>query len=215
MTDITASFVRENREKLGWTQAELARKANSSQQTVDRIERGETKHSRALTDILNVMQAELEARMRAASASQLPARHPTALFSALPVAAYIFPNFIQREDGGINLAFYSELTADAAQSGAEYSVMIREGECTGQIRPLDTVLVDPNAKLQPKDMVLAFKAHRILQEIGGIVVGTLVEFDAANYYLISNDPDRRTILATADWQVAVIVAKRTNFRPNP
>lgn len=44
--------VREAREARKWSQGELARKAGTSQQNVDRIERSETVHSRALPAIL-------------------------------------------------------------------------------------------------------------------------------------------------------------------
>lgn len=44
--------IREKREALGWTQAELAAAAGTNQPTVDRIERGETLHSKHLTKIL-------------------------------------------------------------------------------------------------------------------------------------------------------------------
>lgn len=44
--------VREAREAKGWSQADLARRAGTSQQNIDRIERSEVVHSRALPAIL-------------------------------------------------------------------------------------------------------------------------------------------------------------------
>ena len=44
--------VKERREQLGWTQAELATAAGTNQATVDRIERGQTRNSKYLPNIL-------------------------------------------------------------------------------------------------------------------------------------------------------------------
>ncbi|WP_441280526.1 helix-turn-helix domain-containing protein [Tardiphaga sp. 862_B3_N1_1] len=55
------AVVREHREKAGLTQADLATLVKSSQQTIDRIERGETKHSRAFPKILAALKIENEA----------------------------------------------------------------------------------------------------------------------------------------------------------
>lgn len=47
--------VREAREAKGWSQADLARRAGTSQQNIDRIERSEVVHSRALPAILSAL----------------------------------------------------------------------------------------------------------------------------------------------------------------
>ncbi|MEY9717903.1 transcriptional regulator with XRE-family HTH domain [Sinorhizobium fredii] len=47
--------IREAREVLGWSQAQLAEKANTTQQTVDRLERGVVEHSRAYPKIASVL----------------------------------------------------------------------------------------------------------------------------------------------------------------
>lgn len=47
-----AERIRSRREQLGWTQAELAVAAGTNQATVDRIERGQTKNSKYLKQIL-------------------------------------------------------------------------------------------------------------------------------------------------------------------
>lgn len=48
-------LIRQRREALGWSQADLAQRAGTNQQTIDRLERGETKHSRALSSILDAL----------------------------------------------------------------------------------------------------------------------------------------------------------------
>lgn len=47
--------VREAREAKGWSQADLARRAGTSQQNIDRIERSEVVHSRSLPAILSAL----------------------------------------------------------------------------------------------------------------------------------------------------------------
>lgn len=51
LTERNARMIRTRREELGWSQAKLAEAAGTSQQTVDRIERGKVHHSRAFDDI--------------------------------------------------------------------------------------------------------------------------------------------------------------------
>lgn len=51
-----ANAIREARLARGWSQARLAEEAGTSQQTIDRIERGQTQHSRALDDVLDALQ---------------------------------------------------------------------------------------------------------------------------------------------------------------
>jgi transcriptional regulator with XRE-family HTH domain len=46
-----AQDLRTRRERLGWSQAKLAAKAGTTQQTIDRIENGQTTHSRSLPKI--------------------------------------------------------------------------------------------------------------------------------------------------------------------
>jgi DNA-binding transcriptional regulator YiaG len=53
---MTPEQIREQRTKLKLTQAELADACGTSQQTVDRIERGETLHSRATNAISSYLQ---------------------------------------------------------------------------------------------------------------------------------------------------------------
>lgn len=50
--DNVATRIRQKREALGWTQTELATAAGTNQATVDRIERGLTKNSKYLDNIL-------------------------------------------------------------------------------------------------------------------------------------------------------------------
>jgi transcriptional regulator with XRE-family HTH domain len=50
--DELGTTIRRAREKMEWSQAELARRAGTNQQTVSRNESGKTKHSRAATAML-------------------------------------------------------------------------------------------------------------------------------------------------------------------
>jgi phage repressor protein C with HTH and peptisase S24 domain len=60
----TGSRIRQKREELGWSQAELAAAAQTNQPTVDRIERGETRHSKHLNKILVALGLEERAASR-------------------------------------------------------------------------------------------------------------------------------------------------------
>lgn len=55
LIDGRAKSIRSARLERGWSQAKLAEEAGTSQQTVDRIERGQTLHSRALDDVMDVL----------------------------------------------------------------------------------------------------------------------------------------------------------------
>lgn len=50
--------IRAKREALGWSQAKLAELAGTSQQTIDRIERGATEHSRAIPRVMDALGIE-------------------------------------------------------------------------------------------------------------------------------------------------------------
>lgn len=54
------SRIRQAREALGWSQAELAEKAGTNQQTIDRIESGKTQHSRATPAVLRALGLETD-----------------------------------------------------------------------------------------------------------------------------------------------------------
>lgn len=60
--DGTPLAIRAAREERGWSQAELARRAGTSQQTVDRVERGEVSYSRALPDLIAALDMSAEDR---------------------------------------------------------------------------------------------------------------------------------------------------------
>lgn len=55
-----ATRLREAREARGWSQAELATRAGTTQQTVDRLERGVTSFSRALPAVAAALDLDLE-----------------------------------------------------------------------------------------------------------------------------------------------------------
>lgn len=65
-----AAQIREERERRGWSQAELARRVGTTQQTVDRLERGQTAFSRITAPVLEAL--GITSTVEAATAPTLP-----------------------------------------------------------------------------------------------------------------------------------------------
>ncbi len=56
------NYLRRIREELGYSQAKLAELAGTSQQTIDRLEKGQVAHSRALPRLVASLQADVEGK---------------------------------------------------------------------------------------------------------------------------------------------------------
>src|SRR4051812_14342058 len=82
--------VRATREKIGWSQDQLAEAAGGSQTTVDKIERGETKRSRFLPYIARALGVPLDDLDPAAGAA--PIQKPPADRDGAGLREYVLVN---------------------------------------------------------------------------------------------------------------------------
>jgi transcriptional regulator with XRE-family HTH domain len=142
------------REKLGWSQSDLASHAGTSQQTVDRIERGETLHSRALP---RIRMALLKQAGRPAAARERDERQLDILGltrSYLPTYAAVCPVYFLGDHG--KLQFY-QFTSGTNRPG-QYMISINTQEYQPELSQLDGLIVSTLEFLTPEpgDLVVYY-----------------------------------------------------------
>ena len=161
LAESRAAAIREARVARGWTQARLAEEAGTSQQTVDRIERGQTRHSRALDDVMDVlglsrirrpeeMDGILDRALEASREFDLPQTGPIPLYAMgldtrLPSLTSISDKPESFIDRPARLQHAPRAYAVSAFAVDEMSPAIREG---------DIVFVNPDAPLRMPTEVL-------------------------------------------------------------
>jgi transcriptional regulator with XRE-family HTH domain len=225
--------IRAKREELGWSQAHLAQLAKTTQQTVDRIERGVTQHSRAFEAVRAALglapfvasAEEMDQRLRAAgyrgeetsrllAVSRRPAEPDLTL---LPVYQVMI-----REEHVLSTepVDYIERPAPLARVHGGYAVIIFSDENDPALRPGDIAFVNPHLPPRFRNEVLisnpaTFDASNF--QLGHdwpptpIFIGTLVEQDKDRWMLDQWNPERRLDLPKADWPIChVIIGKYSN-----
>lgn len=148
-------LIRERREARGWSQVELAQRANTSQQNVARIESGAVKHSRYIQALLEVLGTDLGA---AVSQTAEPA---DIIPHELLVGNKGMPLYASTEggDGSIIINFdpidYLKWPAPLLHVPEGFGVLVSEESMFPAYEPGDIALVNP--RLIPrkgKDCVL-------------------------------------------------------------
>lgn len=158
-----ARTIKDMRERLGWSQAELAKFAKTSQQTVDRIERGETLHSRAFPALLEVLRTYTNPGTPAPSLKiSEPDEHPsTTSFGPLwesfvPTERLIMPSFEVFDGGILKFKGYSAPSGDLKGSYT-YQLMVMTADFAPDVGRLDVIFVQAATPPRVGDLVVAFK----------------------------------------------------------
>jgi SOS-response transcriptional repressor LexA len=199
---VEADEIRRRREDLGMSQARVAELANTTQQTVDRVESGVTKHSRALARILQVLgldpprmtvvPTEVVPRSFASSQGDLPIYASAQGGPGEMIITYDPIDYVARPD-------------PLATVKDGYAMYIVGDSMSPAFEQGDLALVNPHLPFRNGDDVLVFR------EIGADVAAILkrlVRAGANEWTLEQFNPAKRFALPRVEWpRCHVIVGK--------
>lgn len=156
MSDI-GDRVRAGREALGISQAGLAQRVGTSQQTIDRIERGETTHSRYIVPIMSILegltqQHQLEDRLHGVQLQ----RHSEKLSRRVELMSLSADGIVSGPESTVNVHFAPDAEAYAVQ--LKKQILGPAGDIV--FRALDIVVVDPGQTPQHFDWVLVVEGPK-------------------------------------------------------
>lgn len=168
------SRIRQAREALGWSQADLAERAGTTQQTVDRIESGQTQHSRATPAILRAL--GLESDQTATPDIKL---EPARLISGEQlVGERDLPVFSSAEggDGALILSTdpidWVKRPAPLANVKGGYGIYIVGESMIPRFNPSEIALVHPHLPYRPGVDVVLYRGdvqdhHAVVKHLRG------------------------------------------------
>ena len=202
----TGKTVREARVARGWSQAKLAEAAGTSQQTVDRIERGETLHSRALDDIREVLglwrpptSEEVDGiieRMRTDAKDVETQAYREAL---IPLYSMGFDTRLPGTMTGLGREAdtYVPRAPQLLNASAAYAVSaFAADEMDPAIREGDILLVNPDSPLRLPCEVLLRKA-----DSGAVLLRTLQAVTDSDWIVQTWSPGNSLSLSRSDWPI--------------
>lgn len=144
-------MIREMREQLGVTQANLASMIGTTQQTIDRIESGETKRSRYIDLAQQALNYVSFMRNRAAAdGEEYGAPRVLAPMDSTALTSQFVSTFILRSDGmleAVSQRTQIHFPFNPASERAPYAVILSkaiQGPDGWAFRARDTVIIDPS-----------------------------------------------------------------------
>lgn len=197
-----AASIREARIARGWSQAKLAEEAGTSQQTVDRIERGQTLHSRSLDDVMDALGIrrirrpeeidEVVQKVRDESRQYLvPQTGPLPVYAMgidtrLPGMTMLSDTPDAHVDRPGRLQHAPKAYAVSVFAADEMSPAVREG---------DILFVNPDAPLR-------LPCEAIFRSADGSVLLRTITFKTDDGWVVEQwQPNEETTLSHADWPV--------------
>jgi phage repressor protein C with HTH and peptisase S24 domain len=194
--------IRRRRQERGLSQARLAALAHTTQQTVDRIESGVTRHSRAMPQILAVLDLAPGA-VQVARTDVVP--------SALPRPGGDLPIFASAQGGpGEMILTYEPIDYVArpdplANVRDGYAMYIVGDSMSPAFEQGDLALVNPHLPFRGGDDVLVFR--ELAGEVAAMVK-RLVKASQEEWILEQYNPARRFTLPRKEWpRCHVIIGK--------
>lgn len=211
---------------MGWTQAELAEKANTKQQTVDRIERGITLKSKAYPMILKVLglqtgggpATEMVDRAVADMIEGVEGYHADASFAAFMQATKAIEKInegetipvFSRTGGGMRLVDAIPRIYPVMLVKDAYALMVTDRDMDPAVRKGDIVVANPHLPVQPGSEVVVTKRN----EFGlDIFVLTLVSEEDSNWQVRNWRSDEIYDMEKSEYlKLDMIVAKISRYR---
>jgi transcriptional regulator with XRE-family HTH domain len=201
--------IRQAREAAGLTQAELAAHAQTSQQTVDRIERGVTSHSRAY----NRVREALGLRPLTGGSLERADWREKASYLELPEHLPVF--------GFTRMANLAEITAEPVRAVPRsyplldtkngYGLLAFETDMRPAVNPGEIALFNPDLPPVP-DQVVVVRREEAGRHLG--MIRTLVDIVRSESWILRTwNSDEEITLKQADWPTAhVMVSKLSSYR---
>lgn len=206
--DDLAAFIREARERQGWSQTELAIRAETDQQTIDRLERRITKSSRALPRILEA----LGAGPAVSGGLSLPAP----LVPITPVrSAGRFPIYgaAQGGDGNLVMSFdpvdYVAVPGPLANVKNAYGMYVVGDSMSPAFEPGDVALVHPHQPARGNDDVVLYRA---MHGQTHLIIKRLLRSTAENWTLRQFNPAMDFDVARSDWSGCHLIVGKYSRR---
>lgn len=222
-------LIREHREKAGLSQAQLAEMAKSSQQTIDRIERGETKHSRAFPRILAALKIDKELTFSELAISEARLEEEIAALASLRLQDSVkVPGFddFDRNDPD-HLKVYTLQPVDEHRYKFDpvavdyvvrpdplrrvrrgYAMLVPDDRNYPTLRAGDTLLLNPHLAVRADNEALLTQVAKEEKAIYSLIA-TIVEIDD-EFYTVRHGAGEPYKLRKADWGYANLVVGKFN-----
>ncbi|MDB5652938.1 MAG: helix-turn-helix family protein [Tardiphaga sp.] len=223
------TLIREKREEAGLSQADLATLAKSSQQTIDRIERGETKHSRAFPRLLAALkiesdttfselainEARLEEEVAAATSQRFPEFVPSPGMGGLDqdepghLKVYSLDPYDGRRYLFVPSAVdYVSRPEPLRRVRRGYAMLVPDDTNYPTLRAGDTLLVNPHIPVRADNEAVL---SQIVKEEKATysLIATIVAVDAETY-TVRHGSGEPYSLRKADWDFANVVVGKFN-----
>jgi len=192
--------VRHYRERLGLSQEELALRVGAAQQTIQSLETGKIRKSTFLPLIAKELGLDFDALLVGGEATaHSPGSRPPAMVSARRaplfctrdtalIGAYLLDQSVQSSTGKWVALDYSQPFAESGPRLFALKLLPSDEAFQPEFRPGDQLVVDPDAPVQPGDLVIVksgeverldLRKYRVLSWAGR----------SADYELVSINPD--------------------------
>jgi hypothetical protein len=135
----------------------LAEVAGTTQQTVDRIERGRTVHSRAVPNIMEAFGKEWHARSRTIDRVKGAVSRARGYNSPVPTAEHTFPVLSLNADGTVELLQFSQVSLALVDTNASYALMVASEALLPNFQIGDLLYVSLENRPAPGSFVVAFE----------------------------------------------------------
>lgn len=213
--------IRAMREERGWTQVQLAERSSTSQQTIDRLERGEVYESKSTSKVLQALGAgpnilaRLHARFEDPEANVAPyklqkstaeldadvRRRQEAFISRDPsvIQVYLEDAWVSGEPMAVD-AIARPFPLERVQGG--YGVILSTHDLSPVYEPGDTVIVHPFLPARPGNDVL----YR--SEAGLVHVRRLEAVHGQVHHVSIWQAGTEELYPTADWPTRHVVVGR-------
>jgi transcriptional regulator with XRE-family HTH domain len=213
------ALIRSRREEAKLSQADLAQKSGTTQQTVDRIERGETKHSRAFPKILAALKitderalgelaineeliAGLASNLRAAYGPARTVEFPSSDIEHLSVYTLLPDGDLHYMEGAP--ADYISRPEPLLRVRKGYALIIPDDRNSPVFRAGDIIFANPHLPIRTDNEVVF---SRLVDRRWLCLIATVVEIDS-DAYTIRHATAKPYKIKTSDWTTSnVIVGK--------
>jgi transcriptional regulator with XRE-family HTH domain len=153
--------IRKWRESFGWSQAELGRRAETNQQTVDRIERGLTKHSRAASAITEAINGHLDSLDdRIKKSEKIRKSHYKLKLSPIPTPENQFPVFLFGGPRTFGLGYFSQIPTAFVDDPGEFAIQVEADDLPPPIQKGDYLFFSSSVSIEVGKIVLAFQGKQ-------------------------------------------------------